>query len=82
MIIHLLNGLWRPFGIIAGGLNKKNGFNPLIPGDDDWVIAVEETKLHGCRDFVLIPGLHSTLLWQNEVIKQIILFLEKGRFEH
>ncbi|MCK4447839.1 MAG: hypothetical protein KAW56_12260 [Candidatus Marinimicrobia bacterium] len=58
MIIHLLNGLWRPFGIIAGGLNKKNGFNPLIPVDDDRTLAVEETKLNGCKDFILMPGLH------------------------
>ncbi len=71
-----------PFGIIAGGLNNKYGFNPLIPGDDDGTLAVEETKLQGCQDFILKPGLHSTLLWQNEVIKQIILFLEEGRFEH
>ena len=82
MIIHLLNGLWRSFGIIAGGLNKKNGFNPLIPGDDDGTLAGEETKLNGCKDFILIPGLHSTLLWKNEVIRQIILFIEERRFKH
>ena len=64
------------------GLNNKNGFNPLIPGDDDGTLAVEETNLNSCKDFILIPGLHSTLLWQNEVIRQIILFLEEGRFEH
>ena len=71
-----------PFGIISGGLKNKTGFSPLIPGDDDWVVGVEETKLEGASDFIVIPGQHTTLLWQSEVIKQVILFLRDEKFDH
>jgi len=70
------------FGIIAGGLCNDKGFNPLIPGDDDGTVGVEETRIYGYADFIIIPGLHTTLLWQGEVIRQIITFIEEGKFDH
>ncbi len=33
------------FGVIAGGRGDGAGYNPLLLGDDDLVIAVEEAKL-------------------------------------
>jgi len=69
-----------PFGIVAGGLKNRSGLNPLIPGDDDWIVGVEETKLDGCADFIQIIGSHTTLLWQNDVIRQIHSFLQRGAF--
>jgi pimeloyl-ACP methyl ester carboxylesterase len=69
-----------PFGIIAGGIGSKHGLNPLIPGDDDGTVGVEETRIEGYLDFIVLPGLHSTLLWQNEVIDQSLYFLRNKRF--
>jgi len=69
-----------PFGIVAGGLKNRSGFSPLIPGDDDWIVGVEETKLNGCADFIQIIGSHTILLWQNDVIRQIHTFLRRGAF--
>lgn len=69
-----------PFGIIAGGIGTKHGLNPLIPGDDDGVVGVQETVLEGYTDFIVLPGLHSSLLWQKEVIEQIIYFLSHEKF--
>ncbi len=69
-----------PFGIIAGGTGTKYGLNPLIPGDDDGVVGVQETILEGYADFIVLPGLHSSLLWQNEVIEQVIYFLANEKF--
>ncbi len=67
-------------GIIAGGLGNKTGFNPFIPGDNDMTVAVDETPLEGMKDFILIKAQHSLLLYNREVISNIISFLEKGRF--
>ena len=72
---------YLPFGIIAGGANTKHGFNPLVPGDDDGTVGVQETIIEGYTDYILIHGLHSTLLWQNEVIDQIVHFLQNSKFE-
>lgn len=69
-----------PFEIIAGGLGNDRDFTRFIPGDDDGTVGVEETKLPGYSDFIIISGLHTALLFQNEVIKQIITFLRTGKF--
>ncbi len=46
------------FGIIAGGLKDGRGFNPLMDGDDDFILRVAETQLAGASDFVVIPESH------------------------
>ncbi len=71
-----------PFAIIAGGLGNDQGFNPLIPGDDDGTVGVSETQLSAAADFILIAGLHTTLLWQTSVSDQIVSFLTRGQFTH
>ncbi|HDP80084.1 MAG TPA: alpha/beta hydrolase [Spirochaetes bacterium] len=68
------------FGVIAGGLGKKRGFNPFIPGDNDMTVAVEETRLEGMKDFILIRSQHSMLLYNNKVIENIAAFLKDGKF--
>jgi len=71
-----------PFGIIAGGLGNEQGFNPLIPGDDDGTVGVSETQLSTADDFILITGLHTTLLWQPSVSDQLVHFIKQGQFSH
>ena len=70
------------FGVIAGGLGNGTGLNPLIPGDDDMTVSVEETKLPGMKDFIQIRGQHSLLLLQQEVADNVISFLKDGVFLH
>ncbi|HMA62358.1 MAG TPA: hypothetical protein VKP78_06870 [bacterium] len=70
-----------PFGIIAGGLKNKGGFNPLIPGDDDGTVGVEETRIQGYQDFIVIAGLHTSLLWQDNTLEQTLYFLKHGEFK-
>jgi uncharacterized alpha/beta hydrolase family protein len=68
------------FGIIAGGLGDGEGYNPLIPGDDDMTVGVEETRLKGMKDFILVKGQHSNLLTNKIVIDNVAHFLDKGYF--
>lgn len=68
------------FGIISGGTGTNRGFNPLIPGDNDATVAVEETKLEGMKDHIVITGQHTMLLFQKRVVDNVISFLGTGKF--
>lgn len=70
------------FGVIAGGLGNEVGINPFIPGDNDGTVKVEETKLPGMKDFILLKGQHSTLLSQRAVAENVLAFLSEGNFLH
>lgn len=71
-----------PFGIIAGGIDTKKGLNPMVPGDDDGVVGVNETVLRGYSDIIKIHGLHSSLPWQEKVIAQALYFMKNEEFKH
>lgn len=68
------------FGIIAGGLGNGEGFNPLLPGDDDVLVTVASTRLSGARDFVVVPVLHAFLPRDARVLEYTLRFLESGYF--
>ncbi len=68
------------FGIIAGGRGTENGNNPLIPGDDDFVVSVEETRLPGARDFLVVPALHGSIMENERVQECTLRFLQDGHF--
>jgi pimeloyl-ACP methyl ester carboxylesterase len=68
------------FGIIAGGGPGEGGWNPLIEGDDDGIVSVEETRLEGADDFLLVRGLHTFFMNDPDVIQATVRFLETGHF--
>lgn len=67
------------FGIIAGGRGQE-GYNPLIPGNDDGVVAVSETRLAGASDFLVVDGLHSYLPSNETAATAAVHFLAHGQF--
>lgn len=69
------------FGIIAGGNGSDGGLNPLIAGDDDWVVSVAETRLPGARDFRTVNLLHGQLMNNPQVQSYVLSFLQAGHFE-
>jgi len=68
------------FGIIAAGRGSAEGFNPWIEGDDDGIVAVEETRLAGATDFLLLKGLHTFVMKDTDAIAATLSFLSSGRF--
>jgi pimeloyl-ACP methyl ester carboxylesterase len=68
------------FGIIAGGRGNENGFNPLLPGDNDGLVTVAETALHGARDFLLVGTTHGLIDDHPQTIDATLAFLRGGRF--
>jgi hypothetical protein len=76
-------GLPKPpceFGIIAGGKGDGEGFNPLLPGDDDGTVRVEETRLEGAADFILVRNVHTLILFDRKTAEQVVHFLRNGQF--
>ena len=68
------------FGIIAGGRGEKQGYNPLLPGDNDLVVTVDSTKLPGARDFLLLPVAHTFLMFNDKAQAATLNFLQNGYF--
>ena len=52
----------------------------IIAADRDFLVLEPNTRL-GCEcDHIILPGLHSSLLWRRETAEQVRHFLEYGRF--
>lgn len=69
-----------PFGIVAGGKGDARGYSVLLSGDDDAVVRVEETRLPGADDFLLLPVHHAAMMRSPGVQKATLDFLTSGRF--
>ena len=68
------------FAIIAGGCGDDRGYNPLVAGDDDMVVAVGETRLAGAADFRLVTCRHGKLMDDPTVRTFVQSFLDHGYF--
>jgi pimeloyl-ACP methyl ester carboxylesterase len=68
------------FGIIAGSCGDEGHSNPVVAGDDDLIVAVEETKLAGASDFLVVPCWHGTMLRDEHVCESAARFLKEGYF--
>jgi pimeloyl-ACP methyl ester carboxylesterase len=68
------------FAVIAGG-DGKDGYNPLLPGDDDGTVTVRSVQLPGAADSLLVPRLHTMLMRDETAITATRHFLRHGRFE-
>ena len=42
----------------------------------------DESRLEGMADFLTVPYSHTWLMWRRPVIRQIVCFLQTGRFSH
>lgn len=69
-----------PFGILAGGHGEGGANNPLLTGDDDFVVTVEETRLPGAADFLVVPALHTFFMDDATVRECTLRFLQHGYF--
>lgn len=72
----------REIGVIAGGSPFGLGrlVAPELPRPSDGVVSVEETRLPGMRDHIVLPVSHSGMLVSRSVARQICAFLRDGAF--
>jgi triacylglycerol lipase len=68
-------------GVIAGDRSWNPLGSLLLDGPDDGTVSVESAKVPGMRDFVILPTSHSFMMYDREVARQAIYFIENGRFD-
>lgn len=71
----------RDLGIVAGSLAV--GFGRVLgalDGPNDGAVAVDETRLAGAADHIVLPVSHTTMLFSPAVADQTCHFLQHGRF--
>ncbi len=67
-------------GIIAGDRSVFPVGSWLIPGPDDGLVGVEQTRVDGASDFMLVPATHTFIMNRADVADAVIAFLNTGRF--
>ena len=73
----------REVGSIAG--STAFGLGSLfvtLPGENDGVVTVEETRLEGLRDHIVLPVSHTGMLMSDPVASQAAAFLRRGAFDN
>ena len=70
-------------GLLAGSAGLGCGrFICDLPKPHDGSVAVEETRLDGASDHVVLPVSHLSMLASRAVAEQVVSFLSNGHFEH
>jgi hypothetical protein len=73
----------RDLGIVAGTYELRfNPLNPKLPSPNDGIVAVEETRIEGAKDSVMVHSNHTGMLFTRELAEQICTFLTQGMFNH
>jgi hypothetical protein len=63
-----------PTLVVAGGSRDGRGYNPLVGGDDDGVVAVRETRLAGA-ELLSVRGVHTFLMNDDAARRAVREFL-------
>lgn len=69
-------------GVIAGTDTINPILSQYLPNPDDGKVSLESTKVDGMTDFIVFPHTHTFIMRSEQVIKQVIHFIEHGKFNH
>ncbi|MDO5609919.1 MAG: alpha/beta fold hydrolase [Pseudomonadota bacterium] len=70
-------------GMIAGSLPVGlGGLLARFEGEHDGSVAIEETRLAGLADHIVLRASHSGLIFSNAAAAQAACFLREGQFQH
>lgn len=68
-------------GIITGDRTINPILSLIIPGEDDGKVSVNNAKLTGMKDFLVVHKTHTFIMYDTDVINQVIHFIETGYFQ-
>ena len=78
---HTLGPAGFELGVITGNRSINWILSLLIPGDDDGKVSIENAKLEGMRDFLVVPSTHTFIMKSRAVQAQVLHFLAHGCFQ-
>ncbi|KPK00356.1 MAG: hypothetical protein AMJ60_01675 [Desulfobacterales bacterium SG8_35] len=67
-------------GIITGNRTIDPISSWIIDGDDDGKVSIEQAKLEGMADFMVLQVSHAFIMADQEVVDEVIYFLQNGKF--
>jgi hypothetical protein len=67
-------------GVIAGSRSYNPLFSAILGDANDGKVRVEQTRVDGMRDFLVVPHWHPLLMIAPTVVAQIVHYLEAGSF--
>jgi len=68
-------------GIITGDVSLNPLYSWLIPGPDDGKVGVDNARVDGAADFLVLPATHTFIMNGTDAADATIHFLRNGRFE-
>jgi len=68
-------------GIIAGTRSVNLLLSTLLPNSDDGKVSVARTQIEGMCDFLVLDVTHTFIMKNDEVIDQVLHYLDNGRFK-
>jgi hypothetical protein len=67
-------------GVITGDRSLNPFYSSIVDGRDDGKVSIENAKVSGMTDFLVMHSSHTFIMRRKKVIKQVIFFLENGTF--
>jgi len=71
-----------PLGVIASDISLGPIANRVFRAPNDSLVSVENTKLDGMIDHIVVPSTHIVMTLDPRVINQVTTFLKYGAFNH
>lgn len=68
------------FAVIAGDRTIDPITSAVLPNPDDGRVSVNDTKLEGMRDFIVVPVSHAMIMQDRQVFRLVRNFLIRGSF--
>jgi len=68
-------------GVIAGSRSINLILSLILPWPNDGKVSVENTKVTGMSDHIVLPVTHPFMMRNKQVMEQVVTFLKQGAFK-